>query len=212
LAFEKKAKKNIAEYLENNTSRKLHLGCGHNILTGWLNTDILTGEKTTYLDATIKFPIPDNSFSFIFSEHMIEHIPLKQGRIMLTECFRILNKGGIIRIATPDLAKILPFYQPVQDEQKKRYLKWAEENFIKEPTLDIHNLYINNYFRNWGHQFIYDFTTLKQVLEQIGYVNIIEVPVYKSNHAELNNIELHHKTISVEYNLLESFAIEASKA
>lgn len=211
LPFEKKALKEIPEYLSKAATPKLHIGCGSNIIDTWLNTDILVGKNTTYLDVTKKFPLPDNTFNFIFSEHMIEHITLPQAQVMLKESLRVLKPGGVIRITTPDMAKILPLYKPDLSEEQLKYLDWAEKTHIEKPLLDIHNHYINNYFHSWGHQFIYDFNSMKKLLELIGFINIREVQLYKSTHLELDNLELHHKVISMEYTLLESFAVEASK-
>ena len=60
---------------------KLHLGCGRNYLDGWINTDI---DSKRYkldqrLDITENFPFENNTISYIFSEHVIEHISYKDG-------------------------------------------------------------------------------------------------------------------------------------
>jgi predicted SAM-dependent methyltransferase len=211
IPFDSKAKEIIADYLKKAEVKKLHLGCGNNIFDGWLNTDILAGEKIAYLDVTKKYQLPSNSFDFIFTEHMIEHITIEQSELMLAECFRVLKPFGIIRISTPDLAKIIGMYNQNLDTEKQKYLDWVKQNYFPNRNYELHNQYINNYFHNWGHKFIFDFETIKSLLEKIGFTNIIEVPIYKSTSAELNNLEMHHEVISVEYNLLESFAVEATK-
>jgi len=59
-------------------------------MSGWLNSDIEPKLKgILYLDATQDFPIEDNSFDYIFSEHMIEHITYNDAKRMISECFRI---------------------------------------------------------------------------------------------------------------------------
>jgi predicted SAM-dependent methyltransferase len=49
-------------------------------------------------------PFASDTFDFIFSEHMIEHVSHDDGAKMLAECHRVLKPGGHIRITTPDLA------------------------------------------------------------------------------------------------------------
>ena len=63
---------------------KLHLGCGKNMLPGWINTDFPPKkENILELDATKKFPFEDNSIDYVFSEHMIEHISFEDGFLQL---------------------------------------------------------------------------------------------------------------------------------
>lgn len=67
------ARRQVPIYMaRENVLHCLHLGCGANLIPGWLNTDILVpvrGEKI-YLDATKPYPFADKSFDYIFSEHI----------------------------------------------------------------------------------------------------------------------------------------------
>ena len=79
----------ISEYLSRPGLKKLQIGCGKVLLDGWLNTDIRQDiPSVCYLDATERFPVRDRQFDYVFSEHIIEHIPYLGGRSMLSECFR----------------------------------------------------------------------------------------------------------------------------
>ena len=81
----------LADYFRKNDVAKLHIGCGDNIIDGWLNSDFRPkSHKKLHLDATGAFPLPNESFDYIFSEHMIEHIPYEKANNMLTECCRAL--------------------------------------------------------------------------------------------------------------------------
>ena len=95
-------------YLASHRPAKLHLGAGPNILAGWLNTDVEPkGIGVYYLDAGKPFPIQDQAFDYIFNEHLIEHFTYRDGLRVLQECYRVLKPGGAIRIATPDMDKII---------------------------------------------------------------------------------------------------------
>src|SRR5215470_4711811 len=90
-------------YLRRQHVRKLHIGCGSNILNGWLNSDLRPHTRDVlHLDATKRFPFDDELFDYIFSEHMIEHVSYAEGLFMLGECYRILKKNGRIRLSTPN--------------------------------------------------------------------------------------------------------------
>jgi predicted SAM-dependent methyltransferase len=167
--------------------KKLNLGCGENVLEGWLNVDFdPLSKEVVYLDATAKFPLPDGVFDFIFSEHMIEHVSYAHAEHMLRECFRIMKAGGRIRISTPDLKFLMELYRtdksPLQEEYVRRT---AEEAGIK--ALDTH--VINRFVREWGHLFIYDEKALRIALEQAGFAEIERCTLNESKAPALRNIE-----------------------
>src|SRR5918994_2691666 len=116
------------EYLSTHTLRKLHIGAGDDALAGWLNTDIDPGaDDVFFLDATKPFPFNDNTFDYVYSEHMIEHISRRDASFMLNECRRVLKPSGIIRIATPDLQVIAGLYAGTGDPDKQYYIKWITD-------------------------------------------------------------------------------------
>src|SRR6202035_5133821 len=95
----------VARYLAQSKSPRLNIGCGGRELSGWLNTDYAPAlPMVMHLDIKRCFPFKEETFDYIFSEHVIEHISYQGGVKMLMECFRILKKSGKIRISTPDLA------------------------------------------------------------------------------------------------------------
>src|SRR5688572_20740420 len=70
---------------------KLHVGCGQRLLAGWLNSDYNPRTFASFrLNAARRFPFADASFDYVYSEHMIEHLTLKDGRTFLAECRRVL--------------------------------------------------------------------------------------------------------------------------
>lgn len=76
-------------YLNKQTIRKLHIGCGKHFLEGWLNSDFFPKlDNVAHIDATKPYPFNDETFDFVFSEHTIEHVPYTKGLSMLKECFR----------------------------------------------------------------------------------------------------------------------------
>ena len=85
-----RASQEISEYIASHKVRKLQIGSGQNSINGWLNTDIEPTKDQVYLDASTAFPIPPDSFDYIFAEQLIEHLTLDQGQAMLRECYRIL--------------------------------------------------------------------------------------------------------------------------
>ena len=193
----------IERYLANHDVRKLQLGAAENIRPGWLNTDLHGyghGEELVYLDVRKPFPLPDASFDLVYSEHMIEHLTYADGQRCLGECFRVLRPGGTIRTATPSLERLARLYDggPVQE----RYLHWAVETLAPEMDAPLPGVVINNFFRSWGHRFVYDPQTLRHALEEAGFVDIAERPL-----GELER----HLADTPEFNELETFVLEARR-
>lgn len=177
------------EYFKRNRRTRLHLGSSNHLMEGWLNTDLFPSAGVMTLDATIQYPFESNSFDLVFSEHMIEHVPHEAALKMLRECYRVLKPGGVIRVVTPDLAKILSVYPSPKDPQSDRYLKWMSSTFTPDAREDIEAHVINAFFRMWGHQFLYDQSTLTNTLTKCGFNKIEKHELGQSNCEDLRNLE-----------------------
>jgi predicted SAM-dependent methyltransferase len=201
----------IDAYLRENTVRKLHLGAAENVRPGWLNTDLHgygRGEELVYLDVRKRFPLPDASFDFVFSEHMLEHLTYDEGQRCLRECRRVLRPGGTIRTATPSLERLAGLYDG--GEARDRYVHWAVDTLEPEIRAYLPGVVVNNFFRSWGHRFIYDEDTLRHALTETGFVDIVPARVGESAHPELTGLE-RHLAERPEINEYETFVLEARR-
>jgi hypothetical protein len=71
---------------------------------------------------------------------------------------------------------------------------------------------VNNAFRNWGHQFIYDEATLRGSMESAGFKDVARMEVGCSSDPNLQGIENHGKILGNEpMNAFESIAMEGCK-
>ena len=200
-------------YLQDARSPRLQIGAGHNLLSGWLNTTLYPfAAGTVFLDASQRFPLPSGSFDYVFSEHVIEHLEFDEGATMLGESARILNSGGRIRLATPDLAQIIALYtQPTADAQQS-YIRWIMDNF--RPRIGQYNpaQVINQSFHGWRHKFIYDEPTLVQALDKAGFASITRVEPGQSGDQNLRGIEQHGEYVGSETAMrYETMVFEAMK-
>lgn len=198
------------QYFQAAKCRKLHLGSSNHMLDGWLNTDLFPGRDVMQLDATARYPFETNSFDFVFTEHMIEHVSYPAAINMLCECYRVLKPGGVIRVATPDLAKILNIHPQPKDELGQKYLNWMSSKFTPDVAEDHATHVVNAFFRLWGHQFLYDGPTLTTTLIKCGFSGIEQFELGMSKHADLQNLE---NTSRYPDGLLnyESICLEATK-
>lgn len=208
----------IRSYLNNNIVKKLQIGCGHNSMAGWLNTDLdPKSDGVVKLDAGKTFPFPDNTFDFIFSEHIFEHLTFDESCNFLSESYRVLKPNGIIRIATPDINFLFEIYKNPQKQLHKKYIKWMTENFCKSVATkfsgqEYSGVYgISNFFKDFGHQIIHNYESLSELMSIHNFINIEEKGVGKSEFKDLCNIERHWNIISKEFNELETMVIEGQK-
>jgi SAM-dependent methyltransferase len=229
----------IDSYLQKHPLRKLQIGAGENPLSGWLNTDLEpVSHSIIHLDAQEQFPFEDQLFDYIFSEHMIEHIPYLGGLYMLGECFRVLKPAGRIRIATPNIEQIVGLCTSALNDDQKAYIRWSMDHlglyasqkseFQKrrpEWALDAQHLQayfpkqnedpacfvVNNFFRSYGHQFLYNPSTLRSALEATGFEDVRQYEPGESDDDEIRGVEAHGQHIGETINRFETMVFEARR-
>lgn len=201
----------IDKYVSTEETRKLHIGCGEKIINGWLNADFFPWSPTVlHLDATKRFPMGDQQFDYVFSEHMIEHIPYPQGFLMLSECYRILREGGTIRMTTPNLAFLIDLYNDDKSDAQNEYINFATDGFVKYAPCADSTFVINNFVRDWGHQFIYDEKTLRAAMERAGFKKVTRRELNESDVVALRGLEDTNR-MPERFLKLESFTLEGTK-
>lgn len=105
----------------------INVGCGATPTIGWVNFDnslslllkplvrlnLLPARQRNLVEAAqrggvrhasaVRLPLPVNSVSVVYSSHMLEHLDRVEAEKFLEEAHRVLEPGGIIRLALPDL-------------------------------------------------------------------------------------------------------------
>lgn len=197
-------------YLHRDESKKLHLGSGGHQLDGWLNSDILDLKAgMIFLDVRDRFPMGDNTFDLLYSEHLVEHLAYEDSVHYFTEAFRVLKPGGTCRTSTPDLSFLINLMQE-DSEENRAYTEWAFRTYWpgKKPS---RALAVNHYFRSWGHQCLYDYSLLKETYQAVGFREVRGVSVGESQIPELRGIEKHGDVIGERWNRKESLVVEGTK-
>ena len=169
---------------------KLHLGSGTVRLDGWVNIDLETPQADLHFDLTRGLPLPDGCARLVYHEHVMEHITLEQGRFGLRDWHRLLQPGGILRIATPDLAYVVERYQG--DWKDQAWLKLPEYQFIQTKAEMI-----NVSMRWWGHQFLYDGEQLEREMRAAGFATITRCRLGESTIPELRGLETRPDSILI---------------
>ena len=89
---------------------KLHIGCGkRNFGDDWVHIDKANYPHIKY--HIIKFlPYQDKSVDLIYASHVIEYFDREEVLDVLREWYRVLNVGGILRLAVPDFREMAKLY------------------------------------------------------------------------------------------------------
>jgi predicted SAM-dependent methyltransferase len=135
---------------------RLHLGCGPKYIKGFTNVDILQDSEADLIsDITKLREFKDNTVELIYASHVLEHISRHDYKTVLKRWFNLLKKGGILRLALPDLFELAKYY--------------AENKNIDEVRGCIYGGQKDQYdYHYFGH----DFNSLKTDLEEIGFITI----------------------------------------
>lgn len=116
----------------------VNIGCGSNYNSNWINLDLYRSKFVKYHNIKKKLPFLDSSIDVIYHSHVLEHLTKKEADNFIKDCFRVLKKGGIMRVVVPDLEQIC-----------EEYLNNLKEGFLTSDTQ-----FIAKY--NWNKIEIFD--------------------------------------------------------
>jgi predicted SAM-dependent methyltransferase len=157
------------------TGIKVNLGCGPHLDPGWVGIDY-RARNALRCDVKGRLPFRDESCRFLFSEHVFEHLDLRELHRVLCECHRVLEPGGVLRIVTPDLKLFVSAYNRGDES-------FGKVAFGTQAPV-AHTL--NRIFELVTHRFIHDFSSLEAELHAVGFSDVRESSFRNSSFPELN--------------------------
>lgn len=187
---------------------KVNLGCGTKGIEGWMNVDSSWNARISkhpklhrilqqvgilpdsgwrdvpnlkIHDISTKLPFDDGSVECIYSSHVIEHLCRENVESLVSECHRILWKGGRLRLVTPDLEKFIDEYHgkyEIPRESESPY-ETPADRFISGTDLGeerdrstLDEVLHSTFLREHQHRWLYDYESLEQLLNEAGFVHI----------------------------------------
>lgn len=131
--------------------RFLNFGSGAFFHKNWINYDYpgnssyykslqgIEGKDFHSIDLcsnNLKIPENDGSVSLIYCSHTLEHLDNQSYKNFLNECFRMLKKNGVLRVALPNtrndfyLTQCLLSQNTINKELTKNYLRDAASHIL----------------------------------------------------------------------------------
>jgi predicted SAM-dependent methyltransferase len=89
----------------------VNIGCGATWHPAWTNLDVRPmSPQVRSWNVSHGLPFQREQVDACYASHLLEHLTREQGRALLVECLRVLRPGGIVRLAVPDLERIVREY------------------------------------------------------------------------------------------------------
>lgn len=114
--------------------------------------------RTIHHDITIPYPIEDNTIDCYQMEDVLEHIEKSKAIGILNEIYRILKKGGYLRLSLPDYHSPLKLYNSFLDKDK---------NVVYDPNGG--GKYVQGKVCGGGHLWFPTYESVRVLLEQSDF-------------------------------------------
>lgn len=147
-------------------------------------------NKILFADAKKKIPLHNDSAECIYTSHMMEHLSKEESVSFLNEAFRVLEPGGILRIAVPDLKLAVNFYVQTQDADT-----FMEKILLAPPPINTIKEKISLFFTGYRqHQWMYDEKSLSKLIKKVGFKQIFICKAGETNILNPHNLNLHERS------------------
>jgi len=175
---------------------KLHLGCGKRFISGFVHIDAVDYPHVDHV-ATIdnlSF-IQTDSVDLIYNCHVLEHFKRRDVNRVLREWQRVLKPGGTLRVSVPDFAKICEIYLRQNQLDLVIGALFGRQDYL-------YNIHYN----------VFDFTSLSDSLEQVGFVEVRRYDWRRTEHADMDDFsQAYIPHMDKEHGTLISLNVECDK-
>jgi len=155
--------------------------------------------RVRYWDARYPIPIPNGAVSAIYSSHLLEHLDRGIAQKLLSDCYRVLKSGGVLRLVLPDMYLISKSYVSIADRIAGGQLGLNDPvEFLtnKMPASDVSSAFTAEYYdpdrrrqRLFGHQWMYDKWSIRVALECAGFQQVRECSYREGLTPDLDQLD-----------------------
>lgn len=179
------------QMLKDKNDLKVHLGCGIDVRSGWLNIDLSLhstkpvahyDSRTMFINHDLRqgLPLRAGSCALIYSSHFFEHLHYNHGLQLIHACYAALRPGGVFRLSIPDYRRAFEAY--LQNDSD--YFSLIDNTWLGDeykPNIATIVDYINYFtYQHGEHKYIYDKDKLTTILSKMGFSSVIS-STYKSD-------------------------------
>lgn len=175
---------------------KLHLGCGKRFIPGYKHVDVIHYDHIDYLCSVDHLPVfADNSVDVIYTCHVLEHFNRMRVPQVLSEWYRVLKPGGVLRVSVPDFAALAELYRQTEDLSLVLGPLFGRQDYL-------YNI----------HYMTFDFTTLRAALETARFKDVARYDWRQTEHAHVDDYsQAYYPHMDKDNGMLLSLNVEARK-
>jgi SAM-dependent methyltransferase len=154
-----------------------------------------TRGSVRFANASVSIPCAPGSVAALYSSHMIEHLDRAEARAFLTEVRRVLRPGGVVRIAAPDLSRLVSDYLATGDA----------DGFVSGTHMGLERPAGLRGWARWTmvgprhHLWMYDGGSLTRLLRETGFEDAAVLPPGTTRIADPGQLDLRERASESVY-------------
>ena len=206
---------------------RVNLGCGPNAPSSWLNVDgswnawlsqhgylrrllLIAGVigrdaqgarwnvRPLVHDLTKPLPFEDNSIAAVYGAHVLEHLYLADAQKLLSECRRVLQVGGVIRLVVPDLQSMVLIYLRKKNGHSSVCERLDAADRLNEslafrsaspPTGNVFFKFYSLWKDFHHHKWMYDSDSLQRYMLDAGFEQVQQKGYLESDISGIEEVE-----------------------
>lgn len=175
---------------------KLHLGCGKKFIEGFVHVDMANYDHVDFkADVKNLHMFNSDSVDLIYACHVLEHFGRNEVSDVITEWYRVLKKGGTLRIAVPDFESVVNWYNNTGKISEVMGLVVGGQRELYD-----------------YHKIIFDECSLTALMKEVGFKQVHRYDWKDTEHSNMDDYSQSYLPhMDKENGMLMSLNIEAVK-
>lgn len=149
--------------------------------------DLSKGLPSVWIENGMPIIYSERQIAFVNLSQFLEHLNLPAAEQLLSDCHYLMDSGATIRISVPDL-ELLLFHlrtnkmDTFQEQQPAKWYMRYNSQTMKFALLLFGSLHEDG---ESGHKMCYDFQSMKELLEKVGFAKVKRVKFDSRYDAEV---------------------------